>query len=117
MKTIIAGSRTATRFKDLLTAVSSCPFLVSEVISGTARGADRLGERYAAELGLNLIKYPAEWERYGKFAGHKRNMEMAEVAEALIALWDGVSKGTEHMISVAKAKNLLVHIHIINTGN
>ena len=73
-----------------------------EVVSGCARGADTLGERYAEERGYGIKKFPADWNRYGKSAGYLRNVEMAEYADALIAFWDGKSKGTEHMICIAK---------------
>jgi len=75
---------------------------VFEVVSGGAKGADFLGEMYANENELPLKIFPAEWDKYGKSAGYKRNEEMAQYAGACIAFWDGKSKGTEHMINLAK---------------
>ena len=81
-----------------------------EIVSGGARGADSLGERYAAEVGLALKVFPAKCDLYGKRAGHIRNVEMADYADAVICFWDGASKGTGHMIreSRARAKQVVV---------
>ena len=82
------------------------------IISGCARGADTLGLRYASENAFDVEKYPAEWDKYGKKAGYMRNVEMAENADALIAFWDGKSKGTKHMIDIATERNLPIRIII-----
>lgn len=76
------------------------------IISGTAPGADQLGERYAKERGYKLECYPADWGHYGKAAGPVRNMNMANVADDVIVFWDGESSGTKNMIETAKAKNI-----------
>lgn len=76
------------------------------IISGTANGADKLGERYASDRNYLVRRFPARWDTYGKSAGPIRNAEMANNADALIAFWDGKSKGTNSMISLAKSKNL-----------
>lgn len=112
MKVIIAGTRDFSDY-DLLTQV--CDHMLSnsksvEIVSGGARGADLLGERYARERGYQCKIFPADWEKYGKAAGFKRNSEMANYAECLIAFWDGTSRGTQHMINMAKKKNLQVKI-------
>lgn len=111
MKTIIAGSRDAS-MQDVRNALAACPWtdLITEVISGTARGADRFGEQWADENSIPVDPYPAEWDKYGKGAGMRRNYEMAANAEALIAIWDGVSPGTKHMIRVAEEQKLRVFI-------
>lgn len=81
-----------------------------EIVSGTARGTDQLGELYAANHGLSVTRFPAEWERYGKSAGYKRNAQMAEYADAAIVFWDGKSKGSRHMIDLAKQRGLQVRV-------
>lgn len=111
-KVIIAGSRS---FNDFELLVAKCDKLLSaktegEVVSGTARGTDQLGENYAKERGFPIKKFPANWEKYGKIAGYKRNEEMADYADALIAFWDGLSPGTKHMISTAEKKGLKVRV-------
>jgi len=80
------------------------------IISGTAAGADRLGERYAEERELPVERYPAQWDLHGKAAGYKRNQQMAEVADALVAFWDGQSRGTKHMIDIATKIGLAVRV-------
>lgn len=75
------------------------------IISGCAEGADKLGERYATEHHLNIERYPAEWEKYGKYAGPKRNAQMAKVADGVLVFWDGKSRGTKNMIENAKKAN------------
>lgn len=84
-----------------------CPI---NIISGGANGADRLGERYAREHGFQLTVKPANWDEYGKRAGYVRNGEMADIADALVAFWDGESHGTKHMIGIASERNLLVRV-------
>lgn len=85
------------------------------IVSGVARGADKLGERYAKEKGYEIAYFPADWSK-GKGAGYLRNEQMAEYAKqkqgALIAFWDNQSKGTKHMIDLAKKHNL--HTRVVN---
>ena len=107
LKVIIAGGREFADY-DLLKRV--CNHMLSVVketsqvtiVSGGARGVDKMGERYAKEFGINLIIMNADWEKHGKSAGYKRNQEMANVSTHLIAFWDGKSRGTKHMIDIAK---------------
>ena len=111
MKTIIAGSRSIEDADVVNNAIISAPFLVTEVVSGTARGVDKLGELYGELYDLPIHRFPAQWNKYGKSAGYLRNEEMADNADALIAIWDGKSRGTMHMITIARRKGLVVHIH------
>ena len=59
-----------------------------------------------SERKLSLEKYPADWEHFGKASGPKRNMQMAKIADAVIAFWDGESRGTQSMIECAKGENI-----------
>lgn len=114
-KVIIAGSRGFSNYKLLR---EKCNEYLREkrkdyniiIISGGARGADTLGEKYAQDEGFSLEVFPANWNKFGKSAGFRRNEQMAEVADALIAFWDGKSHGTKHMIEIMENKNLLVKI-------
>lgn len=81
-----------------------------EIVSGTARGADQLGERFARRAGFEIKSFPADWNKYGKSAGYRRNAEMADYADVLVAFWDQKSRGTMHMIDLAKSKGLEVHV-------
>lgn len=116
MKTIIAGPRNITDILWVIAAVVSAELdgiTVSEIVSGRARGVDQLGEQFAAANGIPVKGFPADWKQFGKRAGYLRNTQMADYAEALIAIWDGESKGTGHMIDIAKAKGLKVYVHYV----
>lgn len=112
MKVIIAGSRTFNDFKLLKSTCDSLLTLIDvhEIVSGCANGADKLGEQYAYENNIIIKKFPANWDVYGKSAGYIRNEEMAKYSDFLIAFWDGKSKGTMHMINLAKQYNLKVEV-------
>lgn len=118
---IIAGGRD---FNDYELLKSKCFLLLGnkmekcdvKVVCGCARGADTLGKQFAEEFGLKVLEYPADWEKYGKRAGYIRNEEMAKVSNALIAFWDGKSKGTKHMIDLAKKHKLDIRIINYNYG-
>ena len=113
MRVIIAGSR---GFADYAFLSQTMDYLLSEtpggitIVSGGARGADSMGERYAGERGYEVARYPAEWEKYGKSAGYRRNAVMAANADALVAFWDGKSPGTRHMINLAREKGLKIRL-------
>ncbi len=70
-------------------------------VSGGCSGADMLGEKYAEENGFQIERYPAEWDKYGKYAGPKRNKKMAQMSDYVICFWDGKSRGTKLMIDFA----------------
>lgn len=111
MKTIVAGSREVHSISVVRYALAHCPWTLTEVVSGTARGVDQLGEKVAQELGLPVKRFPADWS-FGGMAGHARNVRMAYYAEGLIAIWDGHSTGTKHMIDTAKQRGL--HVVVFN---
>ena len=117
MRTIIAGSRTATDYTYLCRAIESVYWWPSVVLSGTARGADKMGERWANHNSIPIERYPADWDRYGRSAGYRRNVDMARNAEALIALWDGQSRGTKHMIDIGCGAGLVVFVWRIDMPN
>lgn len=112
---IIAGSRTVPENCHILAGkianiLSNMEMSKTEIVSGGARGADRLGEYCSGLFHCGLSIFPADWDKYGKSAGYIRNKQMAEYATHLIAVWDGKSKGTKHMIDIAKEKGLKVKI-------
>ena len=112
MRTIIAGGRKCTDLKVLHAALEKCGWTPTVVLCGMAKGADFLGHLWAARQGISIEEFPANWEAYGKIAGMIRNRQMAENAEALIALWDGYSKGTSSMITIARKLGLKVHVEL-----
>lgn len=109
MKIIIAGSRS---IEDYQTIDHYCNKYIildaTEVVSGTARGVDELGERWAKNYGIPVKQFPAQWSEFGKVAGMIRNSRMANYADGLIAFWDGNSRGTKHMIDTAIDRGLEV---------
>ena len=116
MKVIIAGGR---QFSDYSLLESKLDFLFSnaikrgeeiEIVCGEARGADLLGKRYAESKGLIVKSFPANWNAYGRRAGYLRNAEMADYSTHLVAFWDSSSKGTKHMIDLAKERGLNVRV-------
>lgn len=112
MRVIIAGGRD---FNDYDLLKIKCDRILQNqdeviIISGGAKGADSLGERYAKDKGYTIDLFPAKWDEYGKKAGPIRNEEMANNADSLIAFWDGNSKGTKHMIDTATNKGLSVRV-------
>ena len=114
-RVIIAGTRT---FDDYGLLCRHTDYKLSKIrmerriviVSGAAKGADALGEEYARARGYKLVRYPADWERYGKAAGPIRNDLMARNADALIAYWDGKSSGTLNMIETARNYGLKISI-------
>lgn len=81
-----------------------------EVVCGDANGADKLGERYAAEHAFDIRHFPAQWDALGRRAGYTRNEQMGDYADALIAFWDGKSHGTKHMIDYMQKLNKPIRI-------
>ena len=104
---LIAGSRDFNDYELLCRHMNHVlqKHRIDEIISGGARGADSLGERYAKEHNIPFKLFPANWDLYGKRAGYLRNVEMGKYCKAALIFWDGESKGTQHMINILKAKN------------
>jgi predicted Rossmann fold nucleotide-binding protein DprA/Smf involved in DNA uptake len=119
MKVIIAGSRD---FNDYEAVKKYADHILSnqseiEIVSGGANGVDKLGEQYAKEKGYKLTIFKADWNKYGKSAGPKRNAQMAEYADALIAFWDGESRGTKNMIELAEKHKLKFMVRVTNQNS
>ncbi len=113
MKVIVAGSREGFVARNVFEAIEESPFFgkITEIVSGGARGVDTDGEYYASCNNLILKRFPAKWDELGRGAGFARNSQMADYADALVAVWDGESKGTKHMIETMKARNKPVYVY------
>lgn len=126
MKVIIAGSREIKDFKLVKEAIKNSGFDITTVVSGAAKGVDTLGESWAKENNIPIVRFPAKWKEihvqgaiikegpYGKYnslAGHWRNEEMAKYAEALIAVQLEDTSGTQNMINQAKKYNLKIFVY------
>lgn len=121
MKLIIAGSRNIHDLEVVETAVFNfletwyclAPSDIDEIVSGTARGVDTLGEEFAERYSIPVKRFPADWERYGKKAGLIRNSDMAYYGTHLVAVWDGKSRGTQHMFNTMRDRGKPVYIHLV----
>lgn len=110
---LVAGSRTFEDWPRFVSTLDGYIFeLLSnnavdemEIISGGARGADGMAERYAKEFGFNFVCYPADWNTYKKSAGYRRNVDMGKACDTGIVFWDGRSKGAKHMIDILAGMN------------
>ena len=118
-KLIIAGSRGFSNYRLLK---EECDKFLREkekeyniiIVSGGARGADSLGEKYANDSGFDLEIYPAQRKKYGKSAGFRRNEQMVQIADGVIAFWDGESHGTKHTIDISTEKG--IDVKVVNYG-
>ncbi len=104
MKVIIAGDREFTDYLLLYNWVHAVNkmWAISEVVSGGARGTDKMGERWAKEHGTPVKVFPADWKRYGNTAGPLRNAQMGDYGHALLAFVAPSSKGTVNMMKIMR---------------
>jgi len=117
MKTIIAGSRNYIKSIEAFVILDKIvPKETTEIVSGGAKGVDRIGEEWARKEGIPIKQFIPDWSGLGKSAGYRRNVEMAEYADCLVAFWDGKSRGTKHMIDIAEKQGLPVTVEMINVS-
>jgi len=114
MNLIVAGGRDFNDYERLSAVLFDFaerhPNRAITLVSGMARGADKLAWEFCRRENVACIEMPADWDRYGKRAGYLRNEAMADISHALIAFWDGKSKGTKHMIDIAHTLRLEVQV-------
>lgn len=115
MKTIIAGCRDVPKVKAynlIKSAISLSNWAgeITEIIHGAAPGIDSAAHDVCSSV-WPTTPFPADWKTHGKAAGPIRNRKMAENADALIAIWDGKSRGTKNMIETATSLGLRVYVH------
>lgn len=122
MKLIVAGGRDFNDYellKETLGSLQQEYGNITEVVSGTAKGVDKLGEQYANENNIPIKRFVPDWQGLGKKAGHVRNRKMGDYAKEhngmLAAFWDKQSKGTKGMIDYAKKiglKSVVVYYNV-----
>lgn len=111
MKVAVIGSR---GFNDYdLVKETLKHHTITLLVSGGAKGADSLGERYANENNIETLIFKPDWKKHGPAAGPLRNTDIVNNADTIIAFWDGESKGTKD--SITKAEKLGKNIIIVNT--
>lgn len=113
MKVIVAGSRSITNRRTVSDAIHASGFEVKELVSGMAPGVDTVAFEWALDQNLRVMSMPANWAAYPRGAGRHRNLAMAQYADALVAVWDGKSSGTKHMIETARRMGLQVYVEIV----
>lgn len=101
MKLLIAGSRCINNF-DLSAYIPNIPDII---LSGGAKGVDALAEEYANSRGISKIILRPEYKLYGRAAPLKRNEKLVDIADKILIIWDGKSKGTKYTIEYAKKLN------------
>ena len=105
-KIVVAGCRSYKDYRQAKEFISTCLSEYADdtifILSGGCFGADKFGEMYAAENGFSVEIYSADWERYGRAAGPKRNREMAKDCDEIICFWDGKSRGTKSLIEYGR---------------
>lgn len=109
MKYAVVGSRDwpdASSVARVLDSLTDC----EEVISGGAAGVDTLAAEWARAHSVPLTVFPAEWSKYGKSAGYRRNVAIVAAADAVLAFQYRQSRGTQHSIDIAIAQGKLVHL-------
>lgn len=114
MKLVISGSRTIDDGRELDRAIKESGYrpYVSEIVHGGARGVDSLATLWALDR-CPVRVFRAQWDAHGKIAGKLRNRQMADYGDALVAVWDGMSPGTAHMIATMVALDKPVHVHVV----
>lgn len=110
MRLLIVGSRGINKF-DISPYV---PKDTNLIISGGAKGIDQIAEEYADKNKISKLVLRPEYSLYGKAAPIRRNETMINIADEIIAVWDGVSNGTKHSINYAKKKNKPMQIIIVD---
>ena len=91
MKIAVIGSRSFNDYKLMCDTLNALK--IDLIISGSAKGADSLGERYANENNIETLIFKPDWEKHGKAAGMIRNTDIVDNAEFIVAFWDEISKG------------------------
>lgn len=117
-RVVIAGCRDYNNYYEAKEYIDFCLSNIRKeteivILSGCARGADAIGERYAKENGFLVEKHPADWKTYGKSAGPRRNQQMVDICDFVICFWDEKSRGTRSIIEYAKKYKKPIRIKII----
>lgn len=108
MKIAVVGSR-GLKVNDL---GKYLPAGVTEIVSGGARGIDTCAREYAEKNRIKLTEFLPQYEKYGRSAPLKRNLQIIDYADLVLAFWDGNSKGTKYVIEQCKKQNKEIKIFL-----
>lgn len=102
MKLAIVGSRSFMDYELLISKIKlfTRGINITEIVSGGAKGADSLAERFAKDQNIKTKIFPADWNNFGKSAGMIRNKDIVKYSDIIIAFWDGKSTGTKNSIDL-----------------
>lgn len=117
MKVIIAGSRNILNGVVVREGIEESGFEITEIICGEAKGVDTLGKLWGKLYRIPVKSFTANWQKFGLSAGPRRNKQMAEYADALIAIWDGKSRGTLDMITQMRELKKKVYVKVVDNDN
>lgn len=110
----VIGSRSFNDYELLKRTLDEYLGKVWVIVSGGAKGADYLGEKWAIENNIKTCIYKPDWDTYGNKAGFIRNKDIVEDSDLIIAFWDALSRGTEHSIKLAEKMGKEVRIIYFN---
>lgn len=109
MKTIIAGSRNIFNYEHIESIILSCPWEITEVVSGDGGAVDFFGAYWGYINSIKVSHFPAQWKYLGRRAGPARNQVMVDCSEGLVYIWDGKSRGTGDVIRRSLRHGLSLH--------
>lgn len=109
----VIGSRTFDDYEQLQSALNSLhkEKPITHIVSGGAKGADSLGEKWSKENDIPFVIFIPDWKKYGRSAGIRRNKDIIDNSDIVVAFWDGESRGTKNSIDRAKKADKPCHIH------
>lgn len=111
---MISGSRTINDYQLLEAAIAESGWQPTEIIAGGSSGVDKLAEQFADQHGLPITIFRPNWALHKRGAGHRRNEDMVNACDVLVAIWDGKSPGTAHAVKYARKKRKPVFIKIVD---
>ena len=110
MKIAVIGGRDFDDYELMKKVLDEKLAEIEIIVSGGAKGADSLAERYALEKKIDIIVFEADWKKHGRAAGPIRNKKIITEADLVVAFWDGKSKGTKSSINLAKKAGVDVEV-------
>jgi len=121
VRILIAGGRDFNDYellcKVLDAYIAEMPYMTFHIVSGGAKGADALAERYAKERRVDNLILRADWNRFNRSAGYVRNSNMGKISDVAFVFWDLASKGSKHMIDISRKLKLDTRVHVYEESN